>query len=103
MDNTPGFGTELRSYLLGFLLALTLTVIPFALTAWGDLSFSGMLWVIGSCGIVQAIVHFRFFLHIDLSRQKREDLHLILFTILLLTIMVGGTIWIMANLAVRMG
>ena len=48
------------------------------------------------------MVHFRYFLHIDFTRQKREDLQLILFLFLLLVIMTGGTIWIMSNLATRM-
>lgn len=52
--------------------------------------------------LAQIVVHVRFFLHIDLSGQKREDLQLILFTVLLLAIMSGGTIWIMANLYTRM-
>jgi cytochrome o ubiquinol oxidase operon protein cyoD len=47
------------------------------------------------------VVHFRFFLHIGF-KEKREDLQLIVFSALLLLIMVAGTIWIMASLAVRM-
>ena len=50
----------------------------------------------------QIIIQVRYFLHIDLSRQKREDLQLILFSLLLLTVMAGGTIWIMGSLAGRM-
>jgi hypothetical protein len=50
---------------------------------------------------VLIMVHFRFFLHIGF-RQKREDLQLLLFSALLLIIMVTGTLWIMASLAVRM-
>lgn len=50
-------------------------------------------WLIGLYGLAHIVVHFRFFLHVDLSRQKREDLELILFSLLLLAIMAGGTIW----------
>jgi cytochrome o ubiquinol oxidase operon protein cyoD len=57
---------------------------------------------IAICGLAQVVVQFRYFLHINLSLQKREDLLLILFSVLLLAIMAGGTIWIMANLAHRM-
>lgn len=102
MDNNGDLRGELRQYLFGFSLALILTVVPFAMVAWGGLSFGMALSVIGALAIIQVIVQLRFFLHINLSTQKREDLHLILFTVLLLTIMAAGTIWIMANLAVRM-
>ncbi len=56
---------------------------------------------IGVFALAQMIVHFRFFLHIGFQ-HKREDLQLILFSALLLFIMVAGTIWIMASLAIRM-
>tara|TARA_R110000782_G_scaffold79162_3_gene157497 strand:- start:160 stop:474 length:315 start_codon:yes stop_codon:yes gene_type:complete len=102
MDHDAEFRRELRQYLIGFVFALILTVVPFALVAWGGLSFGTALSVIGVLAILQGIVQLRFFLHIDLSAQKREDLHLILFTVLLLSIMAAGTIWIMANLASRM-
>lgn len=93
---------ELRSYLWGIGLALVLTVVPFALVHWSMLSRETALMAIGGFALVQIVVHFRFFLHIDLSRQKREDLQLILFSGLILTIMIGGTIWILFNLATRM-
>jgi len=41
-------------------------------------------------------------LHISL-RQKREDLLLLIFSALILSIMLAGTLWIMASLALRMG
>lgn len=52
--------------------------------------------------LVQMIVHFRFFMHIRLN-GRREDLQLILFSTAVLIIMVGGTVWIMGGLALRMG
>lgn len=92
---------ERRGYLIGVGLSVALTVIAFGSVAAG-LSRTAALWVIGVAAVVQVVAQLRFFLHIDLSRQKREDLQLILFSLLLLAIMVGGTIWILANLAQRM-
>ncbi|MGI9291368.1 MAG: cytochrome o ubiquinol oxidase subunit IV [Gammaproteobacteria bacterium] len=102
MHQEPNFEKEVRLYLIGFAMALVLTLVPFAMVAWGELPRAVALLVIGLCALIQIIVQFRYFLHIDLSRQKREDLLLILFSVLLLVIMAGGTIWIMANLAHRM-
>ena len=93
---------ELRAYLVGFALALLLTIVPFAAVAFDLAARTTALAVAGVLGLVQIVVHFRFFLHIDLGRQKREDLQLILFSTLLLAIMAGGTIWIMLNLYGRM-
>lgn len=92
---------ELMSYVWGLVLALLLTVLPFALVHWQVWPRGALLVVIGVLALLQAVVHFRFFLHIGLKR-KREDLLLILFSAVLLIVMVAGTIWIMANLAPRM-
>jgi cytochrome o ubiquinol oxidase operon protein cyoD len=92
---------EFRSYVWGIGLALLLTLVPFALVHWAAMPQFSLLIVIGVLALIQMVVHFRFFLHIGL-RQKREDLQLILFSVLLLAIMVGGTVWIMASLATRM-
>jgi cytochrome o ubiquinol oxidase operon protein cyoD len=92
---------ELRSYVWGIGLALLLTLVPFALVHWTAMSRVSLLIVIGGFALAQMLVHFRFFLHIGF-KEKREDFQLIVFSVLLLTIMVAGTIWIMASLAMRM-
>ncbi len=93
---------ELRSYLVGGALSAVLTLLAFAAVLWFDLARATPLTIVAVAGVAQLIVQVRYFLHIDLSRQKREDLQLILFSLLLLTLMAGGTIWIMGNLAGRM-
>ena len=100
--NDLDYKRELRLYLIGFALTLALTLAAFGLTLWGGLSWMTTLITVGILGLVQMVAHLRYFLHIDLSRQKREDLQLILFSVLLLAIMAIGTVWIMANLATRM-
>lgn len=100
--NDLDYRRELRGYLAGFVLALGLTLCPFALIFWGKAGYSTAAGILGICALAQLAVQFRFFLHIDLTRQKREDLLLILFSILLLSIMAGGTIWIIGNLGMRM-
>ena len=101
-EQKPEERREFRSYVWGFSLALMMTVLPFAMVQWNlDIPRVPLLVVIGAFALLQMLVHFRFFLHIGF-RQKREDLQLLLFSALLLTIVVAGTIWIMASLAQRM-
>lgn len=92
---------EFRTYAWGIGLAILLTVVPFALVHWTVLPRFSLLILIGLFALVQMVVHFRFFLHVGF-RQKRKDWQLIAFSALLLFIMVAGTIWIMASLAMRM-
>ena len=94
--------SETRSYILGLGLAVVLTAIAFGLAVFKILTGPALLAAIGILALLQIAGQFRFFLHIDLSRSKREDLQLILFTGLLILIMVGGSLWIMASLDQRM-
>jgi len=93
---------ERRAYIWGGALALALTAVAFGLAVFRLLPFNVLMPVIGLLALIQVAVQFRFFLHIDLTRQKREDLQLILFTSLLILIMVAGSIWILASLELRM-
>lgn len=92
---------ELRSYIVGFALAVGLTALAFLVVIAGTASSAAYV-VIGVAALAQVVVHFRFFLHIGLQRSTRDDLQLILFTTLIIVLMAGGTIWILDNLHVRM-
>ncbi len=101
-EDRAEFVRELSSYIAGFVLAVLLTGAAFGLVYWSALPHAWLMIAVGAFALIQIAVHFRFFLHIDLSQQKREDLQLILFSALILAIMVGGTIWILGDLASRM-
>lgn len=96
-------GQERRDYVLGYGLALALTLAAFAIVVFDVASRGTALLAIAALGVVQLIVQFRYFLHIDLQKSHRDDLQLILFTGLLGIIMVGGTIWIIFNQMKLMG
>lgn len=94
--------TEQLQYVVGYVMAGALTALAFFAVIGGHLARGSALAVVAGLGFVQLLVHLRYFLHIGLSRQKREDLQLILFSALLLAIMVGGTVWVMGNLQTHM-
>lgn len=93
---------ERRFYGLGLILSIVLTVASFASVMTGLLPRGWILPALIVLALAQIVVHLRIFLHINLNRQRREDLQLLLFTILLLGIMAFGTLWIMADLSSRM-
>lgn len=93
---------DVRGYQTGFILAAILTIIPFALVASGAFSTIAILWVIGILGLIQIFVHVRYFLHVDLSPERREELYLMLFSGSLFIVMVAGMLWILFNLHTRM-
>jgi cytochrome o ubiquinol oxidase operon protein cyoD len=48
--------------------------------------------------LVQVVVHLVFFLHMNGSSDQRWNLMAFLFTLLIVAVLVGGSIWIMYHL-----
>lgn len=93
---------SLRNYIIGFVLAVALSVIPFWLVATHALPPQRTLLIIGIAAVLQVLVHLRFFLHINFTTTPKENILALVFTCLLLFIMVGGSFWIMFDLHQRM-
>ena len=102
IDSAGASTGSFKSYLTGFVLSVILTAIPFALVMSGTLSSSAILAGIFSAGIVQILVHLHYFLHLDTSSGERWNVLAMIFTILIMVLFVGGTLWIMFNLNYRM-
>ncbi len=93
---------ERRRYVIGYGGSLLLTLVVFAIAYRYGIETPGVYFAIGLLGLAQLVVQLVYFLHIDRRRSSREDLDLILFSTLVLLIIIGGTVWILGNLAVRM-
>ena len=93
---------EIRSYGIGYGLALALTGAAFAAVHWPAFVPTTTLAIVFGLALVQMVVHFRFFLHISLRQSARDDLQLILFSTLIVILMVSGTLVILFNLRERM-
>jgi cytochrome o ubiquinol oxidase operon protein cyoD len=93
---------EQRSYLLGLIFSIMLTLAAFGLVWSGDMTGGVRIITLAALALVQMAVQLRFFLHIDLKKSHRDDLQLILFTMLILSLMVGGTLLILTNQHMRM-
>jgi cytochrome o ubiquinol oxidase operon protein cyoD len=93
---------ETMTYVIGYGLALLLTCAAFGLVYLRLLRGPDAFYTVLGLGLVQMLVHFRCFLHIDLKRSARADLVLILFSSLVVALMVGGTLVVLFNLRQRM-
>lgn len=92
----------LRSYLIGFVLAVILTAIPFYLVYTHAMPPARIMLVIAGAAVLQILVHLHFFLHINFTTTPKENLLALAFTAVLLFLMVGGSFWIMIDLHSRM-
>ncbi len=93
---------ETRQYVIGLGMAAFLSTTAFSLAVWPIAGRTATVAAIFVLGLIQAIVHFRCFLHIGLGRSSRHDLILLLFSGLIVLLMVSGTLVVLANLAMRM-
>ena len=91
-----------KSYAIGFVLSIVLTGIAFALVVTGALSRPLVLMGLLGATVFQILVHLHFFLHLDTSSSARWNILALLFTLLIMMLFVGGTLWIMYNLNYRM-
>ena len=89
---------SLRGYLTGFVLAAILTIIPFWLVMghvfdnrWLTITLVLLL------AIVQIFVHIVYFLHLDTHSEGGWNMMAFIFTIVLVVIVLGASIWVMYN------
>ncbi|HEX5460672.1 MAG TPA: cytochrome o ubiquinol oxidase subunit IV [Steroidobacteraceae bacterium] len=94
-----GHGSR-KSYAIGFLLAIALTLVPFGLVM--SHASLGTPLIIAVFALAQIGVHVVFFLHVDRSEEQRWNLTALIFTAIVVCIILGGSIWIMHNLYVNM-
>jgi len=94
---------SLKSYGTGFVLSIILTAVSFAMVMGGfQLRWLVLTAIIGA-GIAQTLVHLHYFLHLDTSSSMRWNVLALLLTLLIMTLFIGGTLWIMYHLNNRLG
>lgn len=93
---------SVKSYTIGFILSIILTVVPYFIVVQHMMSVEIMAVVVFLLAIGQLFIQLVFFLHLNSSSEQRWNLITILFTSVVLLILVIGTIWIMWNLNYNM-
>ena len=89
---------SLRAYLTGFALAAILTAIPFWLVLDHVIgNFKLAVIVILALAVLQIIVHMVCFLHVNGRSEGGWNLMGLIFTVTLVVIVLGASIWSMFN------
>ena len=83
---------SLLGYSIGFFLSVVLSAVPFGLVMTGVLPREVTLFGIFAAAVIQILVHLHYFLHMDRSSSQRWNLMTFLFTALVMTIFIGGTL-----------
>lgn len=90
------------SYMIGFVLSVILTVIPFWLVMNGTLDNATTTAVILALAVVQIIVHMVYFLHMNGRVEGGWSMLAMIFTVIVVVIMFAGSLWVMYHLNTNM-
>ncbi|MBW6422118.1 cytochrome o ubiquinol oxidase subunit IV [Rhizobium sp. XQZ8] len=92
-----------KSYMIGFILSVVLTAIPFILVMGGvfDSKLTTAVFVM-AFGVVQIVVHMIYFLHMNPRSEGGWTMMALLFTIVIVGIMLAGSLWVMHHLNTNM-
>lgn len=97
----PHHGT-MTSYVIGFILSLICTFIPYYLVVHQTLSKNALTATILGFAVVQMMIQVFFFLHLGREKKPHWNALFLVSTIGIILVVVGGSIWIMNNLHYNM-
>jgi cytochrome o ubiquinol oxidase operon protein cyoD len=109
-DNAHGHGHSSeeahgsrKDYVIGFVLSVILTAIPFGLVMSGIITdtrvTAGIVMVFA---LVQIVVHMVYFLHMNSKSENGWTLMALIFTIIVVTICLAGSLWVMFHMNTNM-
>jgi cytochrome o ubiquinol oxidase operon protein cyoD len=84
-----------KSYTLGFLCSIVLTVIPIAIVLNGWLEGTANAVVLMAAAVLQLVVQLLFFMHLREEKKPRYNLISLLLGLVILLVIVAGSMWIM--------
>lgn len=93
---------NLRSYFMGLLISLALTLSSFAVVMTGHVPRAARLPAIVVLCVAQLYVQLVYFLHMGAARSQRQNTGIFICTTLLIAIVVAGSLWVMHNANVNM-
>ena len=91
----------LQSYVTGALLALALTLAPFALVMSGASGTNAVAGIFG-LAVIQIVVHMVFFLHMTSKAEGGWTWMSLIFMVVLVVITLSGSLWVMYHLKTNM-
>lgn len=89
-------------YIVGFGLAVALTLLAYELVVNHRLSGGVLVGSIMALAVVQLIVQLIFFLHLGREKSPRWNVAAFLFMLLILVVLVAGSLWIMYSMNYNM-
>jgi cytochrome o ubiquinol oxidase operon protein cyoD len=93
---------SVRPYVVGFISAVILTLAAYFIIVDHWLSGIAAIGAIAALAVVQLVVQLIFFLHLAREKKPRWNLVVFLFMLMIVTLILGGSLWIMYSLNYNM-
>jgi len=97
-EKVSGFAAGLRSYLIGFALAVILTIASFWAAQTNLIYAPGVSVALVTLAIAQMGIHLVFFLHITTAPDNTNNVLALALGVLIVFLIVTGSLWIMAHM-----
>ncbi|WP_136247803.1 cytochrome o ubiquinol oxidase subunit IV [Halomonas borealis] len=93
---------SVKSYVIGLILSIVLTIIPFGVVMTGSFSTAVTLLIIVATAVAQVLVQLILFMHMSTKTDEGWNVTSFVFTVAILVLVIGGSLWIMHNLHLNM-
>jgi cytochrome o ubiquinol oxidase subunit IV len=87
---------SLKSYIIGFVLSIVLTILPLVVVMNDMMDRAPTLIFILIMAVLQFIIQLFFFMHIREEKKPRYNVMALILGIVMLITIIAGSIWIMA-------
>ena len=92
-----------KSYVWGLIFSIILTVIPFGMVMMGGFPKTTVIIAITIMAVLQVLLQLILFMHLNLKTEEgRDSGSLVFFTAVILTLVIGGSLWIMYHLHINL-
>ena len=93
---------SVKSYVIGLILSIVLTLVAFGVVMLGSFSTMTTVVTIIVMAVLQVLVQLIMFMHMNTKSDEGWNLTSFVFTLVILGLIVGGSLWIMHNLQQNM-
>jgi cytochrome o ubiquinol oxidase operon protein cyoD len=97
-EDSRSLGAEVRSYVLGLVLAILLTIASFWAVQTHLIYGPGIPMALVALAVAQMGIHLVFFLHITSGPDNTNNVLALAFGVLIVGLIVFGSVWVMAHL-----
>jgi cytochrome o ubiquinol oxidase subunit IV len=98
IDPHHGWNASFKPQFIGYVASILLIVGAYRVVVDKHLSDALLIYTIIGLAILQAIIQLIFFLQLGLESKPRWNTITFLFTVMVIIIVIGGSLWIMDNL-----